>query len=153
MWSISNIWVAWQQMTQDVHVTRETKSKISIAKTAFNKERSLFIGKMNLTFKEGSYKVLHLEYSCAGWWNLDTGESGSEIPGYVWNVVLEMKKCYVQSRRRGGNIRLPVCLNVRPFTCNNSASAIRIFMKLIFEDFFFSKICRGNSSFIKIWQE
>jgi hypothetical protein len=46
-------------MINDARCTQEIKSKISIAKAAFNKKKSLFTRKL----KEKISNMLHLEYS------------------------------------------------------------------------------------------
>ena len=48
-------------------------------------------------------------------------------------------------------IVLTSCLSVCPPACNNSVTTGRIFMQ--FEVCIFSKICRQNSSYNKIWQK
>jgi hypothetical protein len=48
-------------ITNDARCTRETKSRISMAKAAFDKERALFTGKLN--FKGETSTMLHLQYS------------------------------------------------------------------------------------------
>ena len=55
----------------------------------FHKKKILFTSKLDLNFRKKLSKVLHLEHSFVWYWNLDTLESRSEIPGTFWNVVLE----------------------------------------------------------------
>jgi hypothetical protein len=52
--------------------THEIKSRIAMAKTAFNKKNTLFTSKviLNLRKKLSSSKVLHLEHSFIWCWNL-----------------------------------------------------------------------------------
>ena len=52
-------------------------------------QKDSFHQQTGLKFKEETNEVLHLEYSTAWCWNLDISESRSEIPGNIWNVVLE----------------------------------------------------------------
>jgi hypothetical protein len=49
-------------ITSDARCTREIKSRIAIAKAAFNKKKTLFTSQ-GLNFKEETSKVLHLEHS------------------------------------------------------------------------------------------
>jgi hypothetical protein len=50
-------------ITNDAKCTCEIKSRISIAKAAFNKKKTLFTSNLDLKFKEETSKVLHLEHS------------------------------------------------------------------------------------------
>jgi hypothetical protein len=50
-------------ITNDARCTREIKSRIAMAKAAFNKKKNLFIRKLDFKFKEETSKVLHLEHS------------------------------------------------------------------------------------------
>ena len=79
MWNISNM------MTIFARWTREIKSGIAMEKGI--KQEGFFNQQIRLKCKEGTSKVLHLEHSFVWWWNLDTLESGSEIPGMFRNVV------------------------------------------------------------------
>jgi hypothetical protein len=48
----------------DARCIREIKSRIAMAKAAFNKKKkTFFISKLDLKYKEKSSKVLHLENS------------------------------------------------------------------------------------------
>jgi len=67
-------------MMQDVS-TRETETRIAIAKAAFNKKKALSDNKLYLNSTKKPVKILHLERSFVWCWNLDTSESRSEIPG------------------------------------------------------------------------
>jgi hypothetical protein len=49
-------------ITNDARYTREIKSRIAMAKAAFNKKESFFL-QTGLKFKEETSKVLHLEHS------------------------------------------------------------------------------------------
>jgi len=74
---------------------------------------------------------------------------------------------WVFFRKSAKKIQISVCLSVCLYVClpacesvhqsaqkkNNSASAGGIFLKFDIWVFFFSKICRENSSFFKICQE
>jgi hypothetical protein len=53
-------------ITSDARCTREIKSRIAMAKAAFNKKKNLFTSKLDLNFKEETSKVLHLEH-CFVW--------------------------------------------------------------------------------------
>jgi hypothetical protein len=55
---------------------------------AFNNKKTLY-QQIGLTFEEETSKMLHLEHGFVWCWNLDTLGSISEIPGKLWNVVLE----------------------------------------------------------------
>jgi hypothetical protein len=72
-------------ITNHSRCTGEIKSRIAMAKAAFNNKKTLCTCK----FKEENSKVLHLEHSFVWYWNLDTLEIKSEIPGKFWNVALE----------------------------------------------------------------
>jgi hypothetical protein len=72
-------------ITNDARCTREIKSRIAMAKAAFNKKKT----KLDLNFKKTSCEVLHLEHSYIWCRNVDTSESRSEVSGKFWNVVLE----------------------------------------------------------------
>ena len=64
-------------------------TRIATEKAAFNKKNGSFHQHIGLKFKEEISEVLHLVYRFVWGWKLDTSESGSEIPGKFWNVVLE----------------------------------------------------------------
>jgi hypothetical protein len=49
-------------VTNDAICTREIKSRVAIAKGAFYKKKALFTRKFDLSSKEETGKVLHLEY-------------------------------------------------------------------------------------------
>ena len=52
-------------ITGDARYTREIKSRIAIAKAAFNRNKTLFTSKLDLNLTKTS-KVLHLEHTlCA----------------------------------------------------------------------------------------
>jgi hypothetical protein len=50
-------------ITNNARCTREIKSRIAMAKAAFNKKKNLFTSKLEFKFKEETSKVLHLEHS------------------------------------------------------------------------------------------
>jgi hypothetical protein len=52
-----------RMITNYARCVRETKSRIAMAKAAFNKKKDFFIGKLDLKYKEETCKVLHLEHS------------------------------------------------------------------------------------------
>ena len=81
LWNISAIWVT--------RSTQEIKSSISNGKGSKQQEKIFLHQKIGLTFKKKISKVLHLEHDITWCWNLDTSESRSEIPGNLWNVVLQ----------------------------------------------------------------
>ena len=49
-------------LTNDGRCTREIKSRIFMAKVAFNKKKTLFTSKTGLRFEEKTSKMLHLEH-------------------------------------------------------------------------------------------
>jgi len=57
-----------------------------MATATFNKKKILSHQAIGLKFTKETGKVLHLKFSCVWWWNLDTAERRSEIPGKFWNV-------------------------------------------------------------------
>jgi hypothetical protein len=78
----------------DTHInyskcTREIKSRIAMAKAAFNKKTFLFTSNLNLDLREKLVKLLHFEHSFVWWRNQDTSRSRSEIPEIFPNVVME----------------------------------------------------------------
>jgi hypothetical protein len=50
-------------ITNDARCTREIKSRIAMAKAAFNEKKNIFHQQTGLKFKEETSKVLHLEHS------------------------------------------------------------------------------------------
>jgi hypothetical protein len=50
-------------VTDGVRFTLEIKSRIAVAKAAFNEKRTLFHQQTGLIFKEETNKALHLEHS------------------------------------------------------------------------------------------
>jgi hypothetical protein len=50
-------------LTNDGRCTCEIKSRIDMAKAAFNKKRALFTSKMDLALRKKIVKWLHFEYS------------------------------------------------------------------------------------------
>ena len=73
---------------------------------------------------------------------------------YIWNYVTPIVKVislevimFCRDQIFGAFF-----ISVRPSECNNSASTGRFWKYFIFELFFLKKICRENSSFIKIRQ-
>ena len=49
-------------LTNDGRCTYEIKSRIPMAKAAFNKKKTLFTSKLDLKFNEETSKMLHLEH-------------------------------------------------------------------------------------------
>ena len=49
-------------LTNDGRCTCEIKSRIAMAKAAFNKKKILFTSKLDLKFEEETSKMLHLEH-------------------------------------------------------------------------------------------
>ena len=77
-------------ITNDARCTSEIKSRTATAKGALNSNMTtLFTSKPDLKLKEETSNVLHLEHSFAQYWNVDTSESRSEIPGKFWKTELE----------------------------------------------------------------
>jgi hypothetical protein len=68
-------------ITNDIRCTREIKSRIVMAKAAFNKKNTLFTSKLDLRAKEEISEVLHLEHSFVWGGNLDSLETRSEVLG------------------------------------------------------------------------
>jgi hypothetical protein len=86
---MANISTLGSLITNDARRTREIKSRIPMAKAAFNKKKT-FRQQTGLLFKEKTSKVLHLERSFVWCQNLDTSENRSEIyPEKFSNTVLE----------------------------------------------------------------
>ena len=67
----------WNE-TQDCH-----------GKSSIQKEEDSFCQQTGFIFKKEGIKVWHLEHSFVWCWNLDTSEGISEIPGKLWNVLLD----------------------------------------------------------------
>jgi len=68
-------------ITNDASCRSEIKSRIAVAKAAFNKQKTVFTRKLDLQ----STSVMN---GVVLWWNLNISESRSEIPGKFWNMVL-----------------------------------------------------------------
>ena len=49
-------------LTNDGRCSREIKSRIVMAKAAFNKKKNLFTSTLDLKFEEDTSKMLHLEH-------------------------------------------------------------------------------------------
>ena len=49
-------------LTNDGRCTCEIKSRIAMAKAAFNKKKNLFTNTLDLKFEEETSKMLHLEH-------------------------------------------------------------------------------------------
>jgi hypothetical protein len=62
MWNILTIWIALQQMMQDVLV--KFKSRIAMAKAAFNKKKTLFTSKEDLHFRKKLVKCYIWGIAC-----------------------------------------------------------------------------------------
>ena len=75
-------------LTEDGRCTCEIKSRIAMAKAAFNKKKNLY-QQIGLKFKEQSSEVLRLRHGSVWCWNLDAAGNRSETRGKYWNVVLE----------------------------------------------------------------
>ena len=81
-----------------------------MTKVAFNKKK-IHHQQTGLKCKKKTSKVLHLDYSCVWYSNLDTSESKSVIPGVLkcgagegWRrsfalIMCEMNKCYKKIKR------------------------------------------------------
>ena len=76
-------------LTNDGRCTCEIKSRIAMAKAAFNKKKSLFTSKLDLNLRKKLVKCYIWKYGFVWRWNFDASGSRSEIPGKFWNVVLE----------------------------------------------------------------
>ena len=68
----------------------------------------------------------------------------------VHSYTLPFLGWFEKLRKATVSFLMSVCLSVCQSAWNTSAPTGRIFIKF---EYFFSKICRVNSSFIKIWQE
>jgi hypothetical protein len=75
-------------ISNDARCMHDIKSRIVMAKAAFNKEKIIFISKLDLKYKEETSKVLHLERSFVRCWNLDTFRQ-------VVQKFLKISKCGV----------------------------------------------------------
>jgi hypothetical protein len=73
----------------DARCTREIKSRISMAKTAFNKTKTPFTSKMELRLRKKLATCYVGSIAFVWCWNLDAAENRSEISGNFWNVVLQ----------------------------------------------------------------
>ena len=67
----------------------EIKSRIAMAKAAFNKKKNIFYQQIGLKFEEETSEMLRLEHGSVWCWNFDAPGNRSETPGKFWNVVLE----------------------------------------------------------------
>jgi hypothetical protein len=68
-------------ITNDARCTREIKARIAMAKAAFNKKEDFLHQQIRLRAMEEISEVLHLEHSFVWCGNLDSSETGSEVPG------------------------------------------------------------------------
>jgi hypothetical protein len=75
-------------ITNDARYTREDKSRIVMAQAVLNKQ-AVCTSKRDLKFKEEASKLLYLKYSFVWCWNLSASKSRSDIPGKLWNFVME----------------------------------------------------------------
>jgi hypothetical protein len=80
------------------------KSRTATAKVAFNKNKTLFNGKLRPKFTEVTTAVLHLEHSFLWCCKLGTSEGRSEIPGKFRNVVLERDGGHCDHRVRNEEV-------------------------------------------------
>ena len=76
-------------ITNGARCKREIKSRIAMAKQLSTRKGS-FYQQTGLKFEEETSRMLHFDYSFVWFWNLNSLESRSGIPGRFWNVVLEM---------------------------------------------------------------
>ena len=60
-----------------------------MTKTVFKNKKALYQQQITLKYEEEISEMPDLEISFLRCWNLNTWESGSEIPGKFWNAVLE----------------------------------------------------------------
>ena len=93
-------------VTNDVRCTREIKSRITMAKSAFNEKRTLCASKLDLTLRKKLVKcyIWNIAFHGAETW--DTSKSRQEIPGTFLCMVKEkrsfgpmmrgMKKFYLE---------------------------------------------------------
>jgi len=75
-------------MMQDVHV--QWNISIVVVKVVFNKKNKIFTRKLDLNLSMKQVKCYSWCIAFVRWWNLDTAERISEIPGKFWNVALKM---------------------------------------------------------------
>jgi hypothetical protein len=68
-------------ITHDARCTGEMKSRIAMAKAAFNKKENLFTSKFYLSLRKKLIKCYILEHSFLWCLKVDTSQSRSEIPG------------------------------------------------------------------------
>jgi hypothetical protein len=66
-------------ITNGAICSQEIKSRIAMAKAAFNKKKKPFHQQTGLKFWEDTDETLHLEHSFVWCWNLVTSDSKSEI--------------------------------------------------------------------------
>ena len=92
-------------ITNDARCTHENSIQDCHGKSSTQQEEDSLHQQIRLKFKEENGKVLHLERSFILCWNLNTSESRSEIPGKIWNVVLErMEKISWTDRVRNEDV-------------------------------------------------
>ena len=58
-------------------------------KSSIQQEEDSFHQKIGLQFKEGTSKLPHLKHNFFWCWNFNISDSRLEMPGKIWNVVLE----------------------------------------------------------------
>jgi hypothetical protein len=68
-------------ITNHARCTREIKSRIAMAKAAFNKKKNLFTSKLDLNLGKKLVKCYIWSVALCGAKNVDTSESGSEVSG------------------------------------------------------------------------
>ena len=68
-------------ITNDARCTREIKTRIVIAKTAFNRKKTLFTSKLDLNLRKKLVKCYIWSVALYGAESWDTSESRSEILG------------------------------------------------------------------------
>ena len=76
-------------LADDGRCTCEIKSRIAMAKAAFNKNKNLFYQQTGLKFDEEASEMLRLGHGSVWRWNLDAPGNRSEKHGKFWIVVLE----------------------------------------------------------------
>jgi hypothetical protein len=74
-------------MIQDVHV--KWNPELPWQKQHSTPRKPFFNQQIWLKFEEETSKVLHLEHRFVWCWNVDIWESGSEVSGKFWDLVLE----------------------------------------------------------------
>jgi len=67
-------------ITNNARCKHEIKSRVVMARAAFNKRKVLYRQQIELNFEDETRKVLHLDYSFKWCRNLVTSESISEMP-------------------------------------------------------------------------